>query len=40
LAEYEATQVEDEEEEEEKDLCLIEGMEEVMEEADKGDLLS
>ena len=38
MAEYEATQVE-EEEEEEKDLCLMEGMEEVIEEADEGDLL-
>jgi len=34
LAKYEATQVE--EEEEEKDLCLIEGMEEVIEEVDEG----
>ena len=28
-----------EEEEEEKDLCLMEGMEEVIEQADEGDLL-
>jgi len=32
LAEYEATKMK--EEEQEKDLCLIEGMEEVVEEAD------
>ena len=37
LAEYEATQVE--EEEEEKELCLMEGMEGVIEDADEGDLL-
>ena len=35
LPKYEATQVE--EEEQETDLCLIEGMEEVVEEADEGD---
>jgi len=37
LAEYEAFQVE--EKEQEKDLCLIEGMEEVVEEANQGELL-
>ena len=37
MAEYEATQVQ--EEEEKKDLCLMEGVEEVVEEADEGDLL-
>jgi len=37
LAEYEATQVE--EEGEEKDLCLMEGMEEVIEEANEEDFL-
>jgi len=37
LAEYEAFQVE--KEEQRKDLCLVEGMEEVVEEADEGELL-
>ena len=37
MAEYEVFQVE--EEEQKKDLCLIEGMDEVVEEPDKGELL-
>ena len=36
LAEYEAFQVE--KEEQRKDLCLVEGMEQVVEEANKGEL--
>ena len=37
LVEYEASQVE--EEEHEKNLCLMEGMKEVVEEANEGELL-
>ena len=37
LAEYEVTQVE--EEEQERDLCLVKGIEEVLEEVDEGYLL-